>query len=208
MPRKPIDYSNTHIYKIVCKDLSITECYVGHTTDFKSRRSKHKTQADSVDQASKTYNIPVYKFIRENGGFVNFDMILISTHAFDNSLEARRQERLCIEELNPKLNLKIPGRTNKEYYEDNKDIILSKMKETYIQVDKGEYACKNKTYYNDHKPQIALNGHARYIQNKDAILLRNQKYYEAHKDIIAAQAKERYQRNKNDKMKPFGFIQI
>ena len=91
MPRKPIDYSNTHIYKLVCKDLSITECYVGHTTDFKSRRSKHKTQADSVDQNSKTYTIPVYKCIRENGGFVNFDMILISTHTFDNSLEARRQ---------------------------------------------------------------------------------------------------------------------
>ena len=32
MPRKVVDYSKTVIYKIVCKDLNITELYVGHTT--------------------------------------------------------------------------------------------------------------------------------------------------------------------------------
>ena len=32
MPKKEIDYSNTIIYRIVCKDTNITECYVGHTT--------------------------------------------------------------------------------------------------------------------------------------------------------------------------------
>jgi len=33
MPRTPVDYSKTIIYKIVCKDLSIVDLYVGHTTD-------------------------------------------------------------------------------------------------------------------------------------------------------------------------------
>ena len=42
MPRKPIDYSKTHFYKIVCKDTSITDCYVGHTTDFTKRQWQHK----------------------------------------------------------------------------------------------------------------------------------------------------------------------
>ena len=42
MPSKPIDYGNTHFYKIVCKDVSIKECYVGHTTDFTKRKSQHK----------------------------------------------------------------------------------------------------------------------------------------------------------------------
>ena len=43
MPRKPIDYSKTISYKIVCNDLSITDCYVGHTTDFTKRKSHHKS---------------------------------------------------------------------------------------------------------------------------------------------------------------------
>ena len=38
MPQKPIDYSKTIIYRIVCKDINIKECYVGSTTDFKGRK--------------------------------------------------------------------------------------------------------------------------------------------------------------------------
>ena len=45
MPRKPIDYTNTHFYRIVCKDTSINDCYIGHTTDFKRRKSEHKNIA-------------------------------------------------------------------------------------------------------------------------------------------------------------------
>lgn len=33
MPNKNIDYSNTIIYKIYCKNKFITDIYVGHTTN-------------------------------------------------------------------------------------------------------------------------------------------------------------------------------
>jgi hypothetical protein len=42
MPRLPIDYSKTIIYKIVCNDLSITGCYVGHSTDFTRRKQQNE----------------------------------------------------------------------------------------------------------------------------------------------------------------------
>ena len=38
MPRKEIDYTKTNFYKIVCKDLSVKDCYVGHTTILKTER--------------------------------------------------------------------------------------------------------------------------------------------------------------------------
>ena len=41
MPRVEIDYSNTIIYKISCKDTSITDIYVGHTTNFIQRKHTH-----------------------------------------------------------------------------------------------------------------------------------------------------------------------
>ena len=42
MPKKAIDYSNAVIYKICCKDLKVTDVYVGSTTNLAQRRSKHK----------------------------------------------------------------------------------------------------------------------------------------------------------------------
>ena len=42
MPRKPIDYSKTIIYKIVCKNPEIKHLYVGHTTDITTRKRLHK----------------------------------------------------------------------------------------------------------------------------------------------------------------------
>ena len=44
MPRLPIDYSKTIIYRIVCKNPEIKDCYVGQTTDFTSRKSCHKVR--------------------------------------------------------------------------------------------------------------------------------------------------------------------
>ena len=56
MPRKPIDYRHTHFYKIVCKDLNIKDCYVGHTTDFTKRKYQHKTACNHVNaQQRHTY---------------------------------------------------------------------------------------------------------------------------------------------------------
>ena len=41
MPCLPIDYSNTVIYKILCNDLSIADCYVGQTTASTRRKIKN-----------------------------------------------------------------------------------------------------------------------------------------------------------------------
>ena len=47
MPKLPIDYSKTIIYKIVCNDTNITDCYVGHTTDITRRKAHHKCSCNN-----------------------------------------------------------------------------------------------------------------------------------------------------------------
>ena len=42
MYKHDLDYSNTVIYKIMCKDPDITDVYVGHTTNFLQRKIAHK----------------------------------------------------------------------------------------------------------------------------------------------------------------------
>ena len=67
MPKKDIDYSNTIIYKIVCKDINNKDC-------FTKRKYRHKYCCNNP--SDKGYNLYVYKFIRENGGWIRSGMSL------------------------------------------------------------------------------------------------------------------------------------
>ena len=147
MPLKPIDYSNTHFYKICCRDLDITDIYVGHTTDFRKRKWSHKSACENT--SSNRHNLPVYRFIRDHNGWNNWDMILIEIRSCDNALDAKKVERNYIEQLKATLNKAIPSRTDKEYkklYDKaNKDVILEK-KKLYYEANRNVILEKKKLY--------------------------------------------------------------
>ncbi len=151
MPRKPINYDNTHIYRLVCKDPTITECYVGHTTDFNSRRQAHKTR--SLNPRCTQYNTPVYIFIRANGGIENSEMILIETISCTTAIEARREERRHTEALQASLNCQVPSRTHKEYYAENRETISVKHK-AYKKQNKEATAATGKHSMNGTRKQF------------------------------------------------------
>ena len=65
MPKTRIDYSKCIIYRIVCNDINITECYIGHTTNLIKRRNQHKSNCRCPYDGERK----VYKFIKENGNF-------------------------------------------------------------------------------------------------------------------------------------------
>ena len=102
MPRTNINYDNTCFYKIVCDDLDIADCYVGHTTDFRKRAWAHKSRCNNP--SNPHYNLNVYQFIRNNGGWENYKMVLVETRKCSGSLEACKIERQHIEEIRPTLN--------------------------------------------------------------------------------------------------------
>jgi hypothetical protein len=129
MPKTPIDYSHTFIYKICCKDPTIIDVYVGHTTNVVKRRHKHKYSCNT--ETHKTYSLYVYQFIRDNGGWDNWDMIVLIELTCKDKNEALREERKYLEELKATLNKQIPTRTNKEWNTDNKEIQRIKKKEYY-----------------------------------------------------------------------------
>ena len=151
MPKTPIDYSKIHVYKLVCKDLHIKDCYIGHTTDFTKRKNYHKSTCSN--ERNENFNMPVYQFIRNNGGY--WDMILMQTKQRENALEAKQNERIFIEELQASLNQKRPITTLEEYKEyelnwhnENKDRISATKREQY-QANREEQLAKCKKYYHD-----------------------------------------------------------
>ena len=159
-------YSNTSIYKIVCTDTKITECYVGSTIDFKRRATQHKYRCNN--EKNKEYHKLVYQFIREHGGFDNFDIVLIPTKHFNNKLEAEQEERKYIEELKATLNCRVPSRTKKEREDTNREMIRLKQK-IYNDAHREIQAIKHKAFYATNKDRMNARQKELRILKKDQL---------------------------------------
>ena len=140
-------YQNSIIYKLChCNDLENKNIYVGSTTNFRRRKCEHKNFCNN--EKHKKYNSPVYKFIRDNGGWDEWQMLPIEVFPCNDKKELEVRERHHIELLKSKLNKYIPTRNTKEWYEDNKEKILEK-KKIYNEDNKEKLKEYNKKYYED-----------------------------------------------------------
>jgi predicted GIY-YIG superfamily endonuclease len=154
MPKLPIDYSKGLIYTIKCKDETITEEYIGSTTNFNQRKGQHKHSCNN--EKSKEYNLKKYQFIRDNGSWNNWNMIMIEEYSCENKRQLEMREEQIRVNRKASLNvIKSFGEETKEeyrknYYEENKEKILEKKKEYYENNKE-----KIKEYYEENKQQIS-----------------------------------------------------
>jgi hypothetical protein len=181
MPKKVMDYSKCLIYKIVCNDLLVTDCYVGHTTNFKQRKSGHKSSCNLNTRPN--YNCKVYQFIRDNGGWNNWSMIEIQKYPCNDFNEATARERYWYEILNANLNICIPNRSKKDYYQENKEELLKKQK-IYQKNNKEEIIQIQKIYIENNKEQIKKKRKEYYEKNKVERLLYHKEWSEKNKEHI------------------------
>jgi len=107
MPKQVIKYANTIIYKIICNNVTIKDCYVGSTSNFTKRKCYHKSTCTNIK--NKNYNNIVYKKIREFGGWDNWSMVEIEKYACKDNIEATLRERHWISLLGSTLNDVIPN---------------------------------------------------------------------------------------------------
>ena len=102
MPKTDIDYSNTIIYKITCKDPKVTDVYVGHTTNFVQRKHAHKQNC--INKKASSYKCKLYEVIRNNGDWQNWKMEIINFFNCHDHYEARQKEQEYFISLNATLN--------------------------------------------------------------------------------------------------------
>lgn len=155
MPKNAINYANTIIYKLVCNDLDIKDCYVGHTTGFTKRKALHKHNSN---ENSKNSHFKVYKKIREHGGWDNWSMIEIEKFPCKDRNEACAQERYWLEKLNANLNSQIPNRSKKEYRQENK----------------AQLSADGKKYYQENREPLLEYGKKYKLSNKVRLTQKNQ----------------------------------
>ena len=89
------------VYKIVCKDPTITEFYIGSSINYNSRKENHKSNSKNLNCYAKA----LYMFINVNGGWNNWDMIVLKEYKFITKKELNIEEQKFKDLLKPQLNI-------------------------------------------------------------------------------------------------------
>lgn len=153
------DYSKAQIYKLTCLDPTVTDIYIGSTTNFKHRNWQHKHSCKQIN--GKSYNLKVYKFIRDNGGYSNWKMVWIKDFPCSLKKELEAEEYKIMKEMRSTLNT----------YGDIVNIETKKIRGDKYQK---EYHIKNKVkrgllakkIYENNKEHYIEYKHEWYEQNK------------------------------------------
>jgi len=193
-----INYNNSVIYKLCSKDVNITEIYVGSTANnLRVRKGQHKAVCNNIN--SHCYNSYVYQFIRNNGGFNNWDIVEIEKYPCNDKQELHKRERFYIELLGSTLNSNLPTRSPKEYIKEYRENNKAKLKEydkQRYQNNKNEILEQQKEYHQKNKNKSK----EFYKTNKDKLLKQMKEYYKNNKDKLLEKQKE-YDLNNKDKKK-------
>ena len=144
-------YNQGIIYKICCNDTDVKDIYVGSTTNFIHRKYSHKSSCNNSN--SVKYDLNVYQFVRDNGGWDNWSMIQIEQYEAKDKRDLEQRERYYSETLKATLNRQLPTRTQKEWYENNIDTHKENCKKRYKN-NKESIAIIQKKYRDNNKQKI------------------------------------------------------
>ena len=143
-----------YIYKIVCNDVSITEFYVGSTSNFRNRKYQHKNDCNHPN--NRSYNFKIYETIRQNGGWDNWRMVIIEEMIDATKIQAHIREEYYRVELGATLNSMCcgTGLTREEYQKEYQKVYKQTNKEKikeYQKVYKQTNKEKQKEYIKEYR---------------------------------------------------------
>ena len=122
---RPKYQQNAVIYKISCKDPSIEDYYIGSSISFKNRLEQHKKSI--TNPKSKEYNSYKAEYIRNNGGWDNWEMNIIEKYSCNCREELEQREftyidGTCLNTITQKKSLedKLESKRKWDLYFNNK----------------------------------------------------------------------------------------
>ena len=132
-------YSKSVIYNLTCKDKNVSKIYIGSSYDEIKREGDHRTLC--INENDKRYNLKVYQFIRDNGGYDNWTFEVIDRYPCDNEIQLVIRERYYYDLLNPELNSQRPYVSEAELKEERK-IYNAKYREKNNALNKQKFKCE------------------------------------------------------------------
>ena len=177
-------YQEGKIYKINGGD----KVYVGSTTQTLNERfSKHKSNYSQF-QKEKYGKCMVFD-IFEEVGVKECSIVLVEDFSCSSKRELEERERYWIQTLDC-VNKYIPTRTERQYYQDNRDARLEYQRQ-YQDDNKEDYLKYQKEYRDTHKQERADAMKEYREANAEELKQNKKEYYERTKDIDAEARKKR-----------------
>lgn len=162
-----------YIYKLCSTERDDLAIYIGSTSrPVNQRRKEHKYGCSNNKQ--KRFNFPVYKFIREFGGFEKWKMEVLETVDFESKIQLKRLERDFIDKA-LKMGVKLlnkdkPLRELPEWRRDNPEKCRIYALRSRMKNREKQNAARQASYYNNKEVRI-LSSRLYYQKNKDKINL-------------------------------------
>ena len=103
-------FENSVIYKIYCKDPNITDIYIGSSSNFRQRKYLHKESCNNCRKKPTK----LYEFINNNGGWDNWEMVIITEFPCVDRAELTTEERRFIDQEKPSLNMRLAIETKSD----------------------------------------------------------------------------------------------
>ena len=123
-----------------------------------------------------------------------YEYATLESMEFEEKFELKNRERFYIEN-NTCVNIRVPNRTNKEWYEENREI-LSEKKKIYAKANKEKFDDYNKKYQEENKEKIREQKKIYQEENREKFDAYDKKYQEENKEKIAAYRKKYREKNR------------
>jgi len=167
------DYSKAVIYRIINRETG-ENLYVGSTCYYKQRMIKHKSQCNNPN--STYHNFPIYKHIRELGGWSAVRHVMIEEFIeCQNKLQLVKKEQEYIDQFSGTKNAiksysELTGKEyqkqyQKQYRNENADKIKEQMKQYYIE-NADKIKEQKKQYRNENAAAIKEQKRQAYLKKK------------------------------------------
>lgn len=188
------NYMNTKIYQIRCKNPNIIDTYIGHTTNERSRTNEHKYNCNNEN--SKSYNVHLYSFIRNNGGWDNWEVVIIEEYPCNSRREALSRENYYIHHLNSTLNQLSPilDLENVKQYKERKSLEqkeITKIKLEKKKDDRLKYLEENAELIKQHKLEVRINY---TMKNRQRINEKMREYNKKNNEKVKENLKKSYRK--------------
>ena len=171
-------YQNGKIYRLINNEMPDLVYYGSTCTELRKRLWGHKCHAKKSNNSSKI----LFEFGK-------VEIILVEKYPCSDKSELLARERFYIEN-NICINKEIPGRTAKEYYNDNKEKYKEYYKE-YRDDNKEKMNEYYKEYRDDNKEKIKKYKKEYYEDNKEKLLKQRKEYYHINREKIKEKMNEK-----------------
>jgi hypothetical protein len=161
--------SKTLIYRIICKDVTITDSYIGSTVYF-----------EVPNHISNCSSKKTKECIRNNGGLNNWRIIEIEIFQSKDHPDLAKRKRYWIEYYNATLNHIVPSRTEKEYsqqynqqYREQHKEDIKEYNQQYREQHKEDITCECGSIYKNYKlsRHLKTKKHQLYLLNETPAFL-------------------------------------